>query len=33
MSGYEPGDYILTIKIKDNINGKKTEQSTELSWK
>jgi GWxTD domain-containing protein len=33
MTGYEPGDYVLTIKLKDNITGKETEQSTELTWK
>ena len=33
MSDYEPGDYVLTVKIKDNITGKETEQSTELTWK
>lgn len=33
MNGYEPGEYVLTIKIKDNITGKESEQSTELTWK
>lgn len=33
MSNYEPGNYVLTIRIKDNISGKETEQNTELSWK
>ena len=33
MSGYEPGDYVLTVKINDNISGKETEQRTELTWK
>lgn len=33
MTGYESGNYVLTIKIKDNIAGKETEQSTELTWK
>ncbi|MGA7838081.1 MAG: hypothetical protein WB996_08950, partial [Ignavibacteriaceae bacterium] len=33
MSDYEPGDYVLTVKIIDNISGKETEQRTELTWK
>ena len=33
MNGYEPGYYFLTIKIKDNISGKETEQSTKLTWR
>ena len=33
MTGYEPGDYVLTIKIKDNITGIETEQRTELTWR
>ena len=33
MRDYEPGNYVLTVKIKDNISGKETEQSTELTWK
>ena len=33
MGGYEVGNYILTIKIKDNISGKQTEQNTKLIWK
>ena len=33
MSGYEEGDYILTIKIKDNVIGKEIEQSTNLFWR
>lgn len=33
MSGYEPGNYILTIKIKDNISEKETEQNTKLVWR
>ncbi len=33
MSNYDPGNYILTVKIKDNISGKETQQQTELTWK
>jgi len=33
MSGYEPGNYVLIIKVKDNITGNETEQNTELTWK
>ncbi len=33
MSGYDLGNYILSVKIKDNISGKETGQSTELTWK
>lgn len=33
MTGYEPGNYILSIKIKDNITGKETEQNIKLIWK
>lgn len=33
MSGYEPGNYILTIKIKDNVSEKETEQNTKLIWR
>ncbi|MCH8326272.1 MAG: hypothetical protein IIB83_06910, partial [Bacteroidetes bacterium] len=33
MSGYEPGNYILTIKIKDNISEKEIEQNTKLVWR
>lgn len=33
MGNYEPGNYVLTVKVKDNISGKETEQSTELTWK
>jgi len=33
MSVYDPGNYVLTVKIIDNISGKETEQRTELTWK
>ena len=33
MNKYEEGNYILTIKIKDNISGKETEQNTKLTWR
>ncbi len=33
MSGYDPGNYILYVKIKDNISGKETEQNSNLIWK
>lgn len=33
MNSYEPGNYILTIKIKDNISGKETGQNTKLTWR
>ncbi len=33
MEDYDPGSYILTVKIKDNVTGKETEQSAELFWR
>ncbi len=32
MSDYDPGNYLLTIKIKDNITGKEKEQHVNLFW-
>ncbi len=32
MSKYEPGEYVLTVMIKDNINGKEVSGSTEIKW-
>ena len=32
MSDYDPGNYLLTVKIKDNITGKEKEQSVNLYW-
>ncbi len=33
MSKYEPGSYLLTVKIKDKISGKEVHSSTTLIWK
>ena len=33
MNGYEPGNYILSVRIKDNISGRETEQISNLIWK
>jgi len=33
MSDYETGNYVLTVKIIDDISGKETEQRTELTWR
>ena len=33
INGYEPGNYILSVKIKDNISGKETEKISNLIWK
>ncbi len=33
MSGYDAGDYVLTVKIKDNISGKEASESTNLKWR
>ncbi len=33
MNGNEPGGYLLTVKIKDNISGKETKGNTSLIWK
>lgn len=33
MSGYEKGDYILTVELKDNNNGKEINKDVELSWR
>ncbi len=33
MNGYEPGNYILSVRIKDNIAGKEAEQISNLIWK
>ena len=32
MSNYDPGNYLLTVRIKDNITGTEKEQSVSLSW-
>ncbi|MEJ2617488.1 MAG: GWxTD domain-containing protein, partial [Ignavibacteriaceae bacterium] len=33
MKGYDPGNYVLSVKIKDNINCKEIKQNTNLIWK
>jgi hypothetical protein len=33
MNRYEPGNYLLTVKIKDNITGKESEKDVNLFWK
>ena len=33
MNGYEPGNYILTIKINDHIARNETQQNTKFTWK
>ena len=32
MSDYEPGNYTLTVKIKDNVTGKVQDSSIKLTW-
>jgi|GEM_PF-855077 len=33
MSGYAPGNYILTVNIKDNLSGEAVSKSVKFSWK
>jgi GWxTD domain-containing protein len=33
MADYKPGNYLLTVKIKDNITGKESEKDVNLSWR
>ncbi len=33
MSGYDRGDYVLTVKIKDNISGKETSENAIVRWR
>jgi hypothetical protein len=32
MGDYDAGNYVLTVRITDNVSGRKTEQSTDLTW-
>ena len=32
MSDYEPGNYLLTVRIKDKISGRVQESSAKLTW-
>ena len=33
MADYDPGNYLLTVKIKDNITGKEIEKDVNLFWR
>lgn len=33
MSKYEPGEYIITVSIKDNAAGKEVNSQTEINWR
>lgn len=32
MSKYEPGEYVVTVSIKDNATGKEVSSQTEINW-
>jgi len=32
MTKYEPGEYVITVTIKDTVNGKETSDQTEINW-
>ena len=33
MSNYDPRNYLLTVRIKDNITGKESEKDVNLIWR
>lgn len=33
MSKYEPGEYVITVTIKDIVTGKEVSSNTEINWK
>ncbi|NJD21631.1 MAG: GWxTD domain-containing protein [Melioribacter sp.] len=32
MNEYEPGEYVITVTVKDNVSGKEVSNQTEIKW-